>query len=111
MKRTASWAGAVGALASIVLAAGDLTCTYPVAGTPGTFVGNLILVPEPAIPGLPGLGGMSVLVRRRRTWEDRQRSMSTSVAPTTGSAPRLPARALKTPACIACVAQQAGFYT
>jgi hypothetical protein len=43
----------------------DLTFTYTVAGTPGTFVGNLVPIPEPATLSLLILGGL-VAVRRKR---------------------------------------------
>ncbi len=46
----------------------DLTFTYTIAGTPGTYYGNLIIVPEPStlLMLLGGLSGMAVFARRRR---------------------------------------------
>lgn len=43
----------------------DLTMTYTVVAAPGTFVGTLIVVPEPTTLLLLGLGGL--MLRKRRT--------------------------------------------
>ena len=43
----------------------DMTFTCTFAGTPGTFLGNLIIVPEPATLGLLLLGGLALLRRRK----------------------------------------------
>ena len=42
----------------------DLTFTCTYAGQPGTYYGNLIVVPEPVTLGLLGLGGLALLRRR-----------------------------------------------
>ncbi len=43
----------------------DLTFTYTLAGTPGAYYGNLIVVPEPATVILFTVGGLLVARRRR----------------------------------------------
>ncbi len=46
----------------------DLTFTYTIAGQPGTYSGNLIVVPEPStvVMLLAGLLGLALTARRRR---------------------------------------------
>ena len=43
----------------------DLTLTYTVVGTPGTFVGNLIVVPEPGTLIMLIAGAVALLLWRR----------------------------------------------